>query len=501
MANRHAQHSLILALDQGTTSTRACVFDTAGQILATAQQPLNQIFPQPGWVEHDPMEIVNASLAVCKAVIARAGDLDRPIAALGITNQRETAVIWDRASGQPVHNAIVWQDRRTAELCRTVETAGHAAVIQQETGLVIDAYFSASKIRWLLDNIPGLRDRADRGEVIAGTIDSFLIWHLTGGAVHATDTTNASRTMLFDIHRHRWSRNLLAIWDIPEVILPEVLESNATFGTTTEEVLGLAVPITGVAGDQHAATIGQACFEPGMAKCTYGTGAFLLMNTGSSALRSTNRLLTTPAYRIDGQTTYALEGSIFSAGSAVQWLRDGIGIIENASATEELVLQTSDNHGVYLVPAFTGLGAPWWDPDARGAITGITRDTGPANLARAALESVAYQTKDLLDAMVADGTANPVSLRVDGGMVGNDWLCQFIADIVDCPVQRPANIETTVLGIAILAGIGAGLIEGLPAAAAVWRPDLQFAPDMTVSTRERLYAGWHDAVSRVRTTP
>lgn len=490
--------TLILALDQGTTSTRAMLFDRQGLVVEAAQVGLPQIYPQPGWVEHDPEEIWRAAQDVILDVLERAEVGAGEVTALGITNQRETTVLWERESGRPIHNAIVWQDRRTAGLCAEVVEAGHAETVQARTGLVVDAYFSASKIRWLLDHVDGARERAERGDLLFGTIDSFLLWRLTGGTVHATDATNASRTMLFNIHTQEWDDELLDIWGVPRMLLPDVRDSNAYFGEIQPELFGAAVPITGIAGDQHAAMVGQACFEPGMMKCTYGTGAFLLLNTGTTSVASKNRLLTTLAYRINGQPTYALEGSIFSAGSAVQWLRDGLGVIDDAGFSEPLAESLDSNDGVYLVPAFTGLGAPYWDPDARAAIFGITRDTNESHLARAALEAVGYQTRDLLIAMEADGATSPVELRVDGGMVLNEWLCQFLANIVQCPVQRPANIETTVLGAALLAGLGAGVYPDLESVAGLWVADLRYEPWIETDERDRLYAGWRDAVSRTR---
>ena len=490
--------ALILALDQGTTSTRAMLFDRQGFVIEAAQIELPQIYPQPGWVEHDPEEVWQAAQDVISAVLARAEVDAGEITALGITNQRETTVLWERESGRPVHNAIVWQDRRTAGLCADVVEAGHAGTIQAKTGLVVDAYFSASKIRWLLDHVSGAREAAERGDVLFGTIDSFLLWRLTGGMVHATDATNAARTMLFNIHTQEWDDELLNIWGVPKAMLPDVRDSNGYFGEIQPELFGAAVPVTGIAGDQHAAMVGQACFGPGMMKSTYGTGAFLLLNTGTTPVASTNRLLTTMAYRINGQPTYALEGSIFSAGFAIQWLWDGLGIIDDAGFSEPLAGSLDSNEGVYLVPAFTGLGAPYWDPDARAAIFGITRDTNEAHLARAALEAVAYQTRDLLVTMQADGATLPVELRVDGGMVLNEWLCQFLADIVQCPVQSPANIETTVLGAALLAGLGAGVYPDLESVADLWVAGLRYEPDIDADERDQLYAGWRDAVSRVR---
>ena len=489
----------ILALDQGTTSTRAVVFDQHARRVAMVQRELRQIFPQSGWVEHDPEEIWQAVREVLAGALASAGINAGDVLALGITNQRETVVVWDRVTGKPVHNAIVWQDRRTAGLCAEMVAAGHQESIQLKTGLVVDAYFSASKLRWLLDTIPGLRQRAMRGNALAGTIDSFLIWRLTGGQVHATDATNAARTMLFNIHTQQWDDDLLRIWGIPEAILPEVRDCNAQFGSIDAGMFGAPIPITGVAGDQHAAMAGQACFKAGMTKCTYGTGAFLLLNTGAQPVKSSQQLLTTLAYRLDGQSAYALEGSIFSAGSAVQWLRDGLKILESSGASQLMAAGLASNGGVYLVPAFTGLGAPYWDPDARAALMGVSRDTGPEHLARAALESVGYQTLDLLQAMEADGATPPRELRVDGGMVNNDWLCQFIADMAQCPVQRPVDTETTVRGAALLAGLGAGLYDDLDALANVWRAERTFQPLMQPAERDRLYDGWKTAVQRVLT--
>jgi glycerol kinase len=491
----------ILAIDQGTTSTRSIVFDEKLRIVAQAQKEFEQHLPRSGWVEHDPEDLWSSTVSTCFEALARAGLALTDIAAIGLTNQRETTIVWDRKTGRAIHNAIVWQDRRTAGLCAGVIEAGHEGIIQAKSGLVVDAYFSASKIRWLLDHVDGAMDAAERGDLLFGTVDSFLICRLTNGAVHATDATNAARTMLFNIHSQEWDDELLSIWNVPRAILPDVLDSNARFGQVVAEHFGASIPIIGVAGDQHSAMVGQACFQPGMTKSTYGTGAFLLLNTGNVPVMSNNRLLTTLAYRIDGRSTFALEGSIFSAGSAIQWLRDGLLVIDNAEMSQSLAESMADNSGVYLVPAFTGLGAPYWDPDARAAIIGITRDTSPAHLARAALEAVAYQTRDLLIAMGADGATPPVELRIDGGMVGNDWLCRFIADIVQCPVQRPANVETTVLGAAMLAGLGAGIYSDLSALADLWTADVLYQPAMPVTERDRFYSGWQDAVNRSRTKP
>ncbi len=485
----------LLAIDQGTTSTRAILFDREGTPLETARRELPQIFPQPGWVEHDPEEIWSATVDVCRKVLAD----QKSVAAVGITNQRETTILWDRETGQPIHNAIVWQDRRTADACRAIREAGHTDAIAAQTGLLPDPYFSASKIAWLLDNIDGARTRAEAGELAFGTIDTFLLWRLTDAAVHATDATNASRTMLFDIHEQGWSDEMLELWDIPYAILPDVRDSAGDYGVTSRDTIGAEIPIRGIAGDQQAATVGQACFEPGMVKSTYGTGCFVLMNTGNEAPISENRLLTTLAYRLDGKPTYALEGSIFVAGAAVQWLRDALQLIGAAPETEPLARNLDGNRGVYMVPAFAGLGAPHWDPDARGAILGLTRDSGIAEIARATLEAVAYQTRDLLDAMSADRGDRPEAIRVDGGMAANDWLMQFLTDILDTPVERPQVTETTALGAAWLAGLGCGLFDGLDEVAALWSKDRGFAPDMDADTRKNLLAGWQDAVSRTLT--
>ena len=490
--------SAILAIDQGTSSSRAMLFDRGGRPLAQAQREFEQHFPQSGWVEHDPEDIWRDTVAVAKQALAEAGLGPGEIASIGIANQRETTVIWDRATGQAIHKAIVWQDRRTAALCDRLKDEGHEPAIQAKTGLLLDAYFSASKIAWLLDNVAGARARAERGELAFGTIDCFLLWRLTGGSVHATDATNASRTMIFDIGRQAWDQELLTLFDIPAAILPEVRDSDADFGATPGEMFGAPIPIRGVAGDQQAAAIGQACFEAGMVKSTYGTGCFALMNTGPEAVPSRNRLLTTIAYRLSGATTYALEGSIFIAGAAVQWLRDGLKVIGSAAETEALAKAADPGQAVYLVPAFTGLGAPYWDPHARGAIFGLTRSSGPAELARAALEAVCYQTRDLLRAMEADGAAALETLRVDGGMVANDWLLQRLADTLGVPVERPVVAETTALGAACLAGLESGFFDGLDGFAQTWQCAGRFEPDMSADERETRYAGWLDAVARVR---
>jgi len=486
----------ILAIDQGTTSTRAMVFDQNAKVLAVAQKELPQIFPADGWVEHDPEEIWNATLAVCREVLAKVPD----VAAIGITNQRETTVLWDRATGKPLHNAIVWQDRRGAALCQKLEQAGHGALVQKTTGLLLDPYFSASKITWLMENVPGAKERAGAGELAIGTIDTFLLWRLTGGKVHASDATNASRTLLFDIHRQQWSEEMLALFGVSPKLLPEVRDSSADYGVTDAGLFGRAIPIAGVAGDQQAATVGQACFSPGMIKSTYGTGCFVLNHTGTQAPLSKNRLVTTVALRLAGKVTYAVEGSIFIAGAGVQWIRDGLGLVHTAGETEAMAAALPGNAGVYLVPAFTGLGAPYWDPNARGAIFGLTRDVGRPQIARAMLEAVCYQTRDLMEAMAADGTAKPTSLRVDGGMTANNWLMQFLADMLDIPVERPVVTETTALGAAYLAGLKVGLWSSTDDITKHWQRDQLFEPRMKPAEREQLYAGWKDAVQRVRRT-
>ncbi len=489
----------ILSLDQGTTSSRAILFDTAGTPLATAQRELPQIFPRPGWVEHDARVIWRDTLDVAREALANAGLDATALDAIGITNQRETTVLWDRSSGTPLANAIVWQDRRTAEHCRSLREAGHEALFTERTGLLLDPYFSGTKLAWLLDDIPGARARAEAGELAFGTIDCWLLWNLTEGGVHATDATNASRTLLFDIHRQCWDVELLEILNIPAGLLPEVRDCAGPFGRSAAALLGHEVPIAGIAGDQHAATIGEACFTPGMVKSTYGTGCFVLANTGQRAVASRNRLLTTVAYRLDGETTYALEGSIFVAGAAVQWLRDGLGLLQTAGESEGIAASISHTGGVYLVPAFTGLGAPYWDADARGALVGLTRDSGRAEIVRATLEAVGYQTRDLLDAMAADMGGALSAVRVDGGMVANDWLMGFLADITDCAVERPRVQETTALGAAYLASLGVGLYPSLDAVGDGWRLERRFEPTMAAAERAARLAGWDEAVARTRT--
>ena len=493
--------SFILAIDQGTTSTRAIVFDDTYHVRGTGQQEFPQHFPRSGWVEHDPEDIWRTVLETMRFALANAGLALSDIAAIGITNQRETTILWDRVTGQPIHNAIVWQDRRTADRCAELKAAGLEPALSEKTGLLLDPYFSASKIAWILDHVPGARARAERGELAFGTVDTFLLWRLTGGRVHATDATNASRTLLFDIRTGEWDDELLTLFGVPRAILPEVLDSAADFGVTDATVVGAAVRIAGIAGDQHAATLGQACFRPGMLKSTYGTGCFALLNTGAERVQSRNRLLTTIAYRLDGKTTYALEGSIFVAGAAVQWLRDGLRILDRADQAGPMAAEADPHQNVYLVPAFTGLGAPWWDAEARGALFGLTRSTGPNEIVRAALESVCYQTRDLLDAMRRDWTqAGETVLRVDGGMVASDWTMQRLADILDAPVDRPVVMETTALGAAWLAGRQVGVWPAEAGFAANWRLGHQFLPDMAADVREAKLAGWSDAVRRTLTT-
>ncbi len=486
-----------MAIDQGTSSSRAIVFDLDGRILGTGQEPFDMIFPASGWVEQDPEVLWNTTLAAGRGALAAAGLSGGDIAAIGITNQRETTLVWDTETGTCVHNAIVWQDRRTADRCETMKADGIENLVARETGLVVDPYFSGTKLAWLLDEVSGVRRRAERGELAFGTVDSFLIWRLTGGAVHATDASNASRTQLFDIGRQRWSPELLDYLKVPEALLPEVRDSAADFGVAEAQWFGAEIPVFGVAGDQHAALVGQACFAPGMTKSTYGTGCFAMTNTGSEQLASRHRLLTTVAYRLGGRATYALEGSIFSAGVAVKWLRDRLGLVASAADTEAAARRTGgDTGGVYVVPAFTGLGAPHWNPDARGAVVGLTLDSSRDQVVTATLASVAYQTEELLAAMAADGA--PVArLRVDGGMVVNDWLCQFLADVLACPVERPRITETTALGAATLAALGAGLVSSLDDAAGRWQLEREFLPEMNDNRRQRLLAGWRRAVARV----
>ncbi|MER9401200.1 glycerol kinase GlpK [Mesorhizobium sp. M0615] len=488
----------ILAIDQGTTSTRAILFDGAMKVAGSKQQEFTQHYPASGWVEHDPEEIWASVVATIKGALKAAGREASDVAAIGITNQRETVVIWDKATGKPIHNAIVWQDRRTAPLCQKLKKHGLEKKFTRKTGLLLDPYFSGTKIAWMLDKVNGARKRAEKGELLAGTIDSFLIWRLTGGKVHATDATNASRTLVYNIEKNVWDDELLSILRIPVAMLPEVKDCADDYGVTEKSLFGAEIKILGVAGDQHAATIGQACFEPGMMKSTYGTGCFALLNTGADLVRSKNRLLTTIAYRLNGKTTYALEGSIFIAGAAVQWLRDGIKVIGKAEHSGVLAATADPTQNVYLVPAFVGLGAPHWDAEARGAIFGLTRNSGPAEFARAALESVAYQTRDLLDAMRKDwkGASAKTVLRVDGGMVASDWTMQRLADILDAPVDRPTILETTALGAAWLAGSKAGVWPKAKDFARSWALERRFKPDMDATVRSAKLAGWRNAVRR-----
>jgi glycerol kinase len=488
----------ILAIDQGTTSSRAIIFNDQGQPETIVQTEFKQYFPQDGWVEHDGEEIWSSTLDVCRQVLEKAGLRAQDISAIGITNQRETTLLWDAESGQLLHHAIVWQDRRPADFCRALKEAGPEPMVPERTGLIIDPYFSGTKLRWLLDNVEGARARAQAGTLRFGTVDSFLLWRLTGGKVHRTDASNASRTLMFNIHTQQWDPEMLALLDIPASLLPEVMDCAADFGHTEADLLGASIPVAGMAGDQQAALIGQACFEPGMVKSTYGTGCFMIMNTGDTPVTSRNRLLTTVGYRIRGKTTYALEGSIFVAGAAVQWLRDGLKLIQHAGETEAMAEETGDQCGVYLVPAFTGLGAPYWDPKARGAIFGLTRDTGIAEIVTAGLQSVCFQTRDLLDAMTADGANSTAALRVDGGMVVNNWVVQALANILGVPVDRPQVTETTALGVAYLAGLQIGTYQSLDEIAEHWQCERAFSPAMPEAKRNELYRGWLDAIRRVR---
>jgi glycerol kinase len=486
----------VLAIDQGTTSTRAIVFDANARAVAVARREHAQHFPAPAWVEHDPEDIWRDIVATVREAIERSSVGVPDIAALGITNQRETSIVWERATGKAIHRAIVWQDRRTAGDCARLKAAGGETLVQLRTGLLLDPYFSATKVAWILDHVPGARARAERGELAFGTIDTFLLWRLTGGRVHATDVTNASRTLLFDIHRQCWDEELLRLLRVPRSLLPEVRDSSALYGSTEPALFGRALPICGIAGDQQAALIGQACFAPGMAKATYGTGCFLLLNTGDTAVASANRMLTTAAYRIKGHMTYAMEGSIFVAGAAVKWLRDGLKLIDSAAATAALAASVADDHGVYLVPAFVGLGAPYWEPNVRALLCGLTLDASAAHLARAALESVAYQTLDLTTAMARDGARRAEAFRIDGGMAANDWFCQFLADVLDARVDRPVELETTALGAAFLAGLAAGVWKDLESVAATWHKAAEFVPSMPAARRAALIAGWRHAIER-----
>lgn len=492
----HKENKYILALDQGTTSSRAIIFDHAGEVIAVAQKPFEQIFPKPGWVEHDPSEIWYTQSSVAAEAVAKADLTGENIAAIGITNQRETVVIWDRETGMPVYNAIVWQDRRTAQYCDELKATGKTEMIRQKTGLLIDPYFSATKVKWILDNVAGLRERAEKGGLCFGTVDSWLVWKFTKGRVHITDITNASRTLLFNIHTQEWDQELLSLFDIPASILPAVRESSEIYTETATTLFATRIPIAGIAGDQQAALFGQMCIEEGMAKNTYGTGCFMLMNTGDTPVLSRNHLLTTVAWKINGKTTYALEGSIFVGGAAVQWLRDGLGIIGTAAESEQMALSVPDTDGVYFVPALTGLGAPYWDPYARGAILGITRGTTAAHIARATLEGIAFQVHDLLQCMESDMGKKSIELRVDGGAVTNDHLMQFQADIFGSDVVRPKVLETTALGAAYLAGLAVGYWSDTEELKKQWSVDKKFTPGMEAASAKTKLDGWKKAIER-----
>ena len=485
----------VLAIDQGTTSSRAILFDRQGRIAGVAQREFSQIFPQPGWVEHNPREIMTSVYTTITELLNNAQIDARAIAGIGITNQRETTVVWDRKTGQPIHNAIVWQSRQTKDICTQLEADGHAARVRERTGLLIDAYFSGTKVKWILDHVDGARERARRGELAFGTIDSWLIWNLTGGQVHVTDYSNASRTLMYDIHKLRWDDDLLAMFDVPAAMLPQVRSSSEIYGHTQSQYFyGEQVPIAGIAGDQQAALFGQGCFAPGMAKNTYGTGCFMLMNTGERAVASDNGLLTTIAWGVDGKVEYALEGAIFVAGSVVQWLRDGLRMLGKASDSQAYAERAGDNDGVYFVPAFVGLGAPYWRSDIRGAVFGLTRGTSKEHFIRAAIESMAYQTRDVLGAMQADSGIELKELRADGGAIANDFMAQFQSDILNVPVLRPQVAETTALGAAYLAGLATGFWSSREEIAQQWAVDRRFEPAMDSERRERLYAGWKQAV-------
>jgi glycerol kinase len=488
---------LVLAIDQGTTSSRALVFNARAEIVAVSQQEFRQIYPAEGWVEHDPEAIWASTLATARRALAAAERQDGEVVAIGVANQRETTLVWDRETGRAIYNAIVWQDRRTAAACRALEARGLAQAVQAKSGLLLDPYFSATKIAWILDHVEDARSLARSGRLACGTVDSFLVWRLTGGRTHATDATNASRTSLYDLRTGDWCEELLGVFEVPRPLLPEVRDCSADFGMTEPELFGRAIPILGVIGDQQAAGVGQCGFHPGDVKTTFGTGGFMVVNTGAEPVASRHRLLTTVAYRLDGETTYALEGSIFVAGAAVQWLRDGLKVIGSAAETEGLAAGLASNGGVYLVPAFAGLGAPHWDPDARGAIHGLTRGSGPAELARAALEAVAYQTHDLFAAVVDEGVALN-ALKVDGGMAANGWMLQFLADILDRPIERPAELETTALGAAYMAGRRAGVFGDFTAFSQGVRRTSVFEPRMGAHERDRLLSGWRRAVERTR---
>ena len=489
----------LLAIDQGTSSSRTVIYSHDARAVASDQQEFPQIYPQPGWVEHDPEAIWSSVTSVTRGAMEKAGAVASDILAIGITNQRETTLIWDRETGECVYNAIVWQDRRTAAYCQALKNDGLEATVTSKTGLRLDPYFSGTKIAWILDNVDGVRARAEAGKLAFGTVDSFLLWRLTGGRVHATDATNASRTLLFNIHTQEWDDELLAIFSVPRQMLPDVRDCADDYGLADDVSIGGEVPVCGIAGDQQAALIGQASFGPGMTKSTYGTGCFVIANTGDRGLHSENQLLTTVAMRIGGEVTYGLEGSVFVAGSAMQWLRDELRIIDAAPESEEIARRTGVVEDVFVVPAFAGLGAPYWDPDARGAILGLTRGSGRDDIVTATLQSVAFQTCDLISAMSEDGI-KPSVIRVDGGMVANNWFLQFLADVLDVPVERPDNVESTVLGAACLAGAQAGVVSSVADIESLWRRDKLFEPAMQKAQRERLLEGWNDAVRRVRTS-
>lgn len=486
----------LMALDQGTTSSRAIIFDKKGQIVSVAQKDFKQHFPNSGWVEHDPQEIWTSQSTVMVESLINKGIRADQIAGIGITNQRETTIVWDRKTGKAIYNAIVWQDRRTASFCNQLKEAGHAEMIASKTGLIIDAYFSATKIRWILENVEGAREKAEAGELAFGTVDSWLIWKLTAGKTHITDITNASRTMIYNIHTQEWDKELLDLFDIPASLLPEVKSCSEVYCETAGDVLSVKIPIAGIAGDQQAALFGQLCTQPGMAKTTYGTGCFLVMNTGTEAVRSQNQLLTTVAWKIGNEINYALEGSVFIGGAAIQWLRDGIELFKDAKESEKLATSLEDNDGVYFVPALTGLGAPHWDQNARGAFFGITRGTTIAHMTRAALEAIAYQVHDVLKAMEKDSGKPTQELRVDGGATANNFLMQFQADLLDCEIKRPKIIETTAIGAAFLAGLAVGFWKNQDELQSLWESDRNFQPEMKSETREKMLHFWHKAVER-----
>jgi len=489
----------ILAIDQGTTSSRAIIFDVSGKPISQHQIDLQQFYPEPGWVEQDAVEMYDNTITCCIEALKNANLAAKEICAIGITNQRETTILWNKTTGKPIHNAIVWQDRRTASLCRELKQLPISKTISAKTGLLLDPYFSATKIIWLLENVKDAKTKALNGDLLFGTIDTYFLWRLTNGASHATDATNASRTMLYNIVKQQWDDEILSSFDIPKNILPKVMDNSAEFGETDESIFGTKIPITGMAGDQQAATFGQACFTPGMVKCTYGTGCFMLMNTGSRLINSEHNLLSTIAYRLNGKTVYGLEGSIFSAGVTIKWLRDSLGLIKSAKETADLAKSVDDTDGVYLVPGFTGLGAPYWDPDARGALLFLTSNSSKAHIARAALESVCYQSHDLLDAMRHDSETPIEVLRVDGGMVANDWLLQFLSDNLMIEVQRPQCIETTARGVAFLAGLQVGVYKSLDDIQNLWQSNASFTPKMSAAKSKHLYNGWKKAVKRVLT--